>query len=386
MAVRIERVELRHIRLPLVHPFETSFGRQEERDVIIVKLFSQGVVGYGETASMAGPWYSYETIETCWHVQRDFLIPMMLGREVESAAQLMDLFAPVRGHNMAKTGLEEAFWDLSARQDGVSLAQALRGIRDEIECGVSIGIQATLSDLLKRMEAFLAEGYRRIKIKIKPGWDLSVVREVRRAFPHIRLMVDANSAYTLDDAALFVALDEYHLLMIEQPLGYDDIVDHARLQSQIQTPLCLDESIHTPDHARQALDLESCRIINIKPGRVGGLHRAKRIHDLCQERGAPVWCGGMLETGIGRAHNVALASLPNFQLPGDISASKRYYEQDLVWPPFEITSEGMMAVPRGPGIGVEVDEERLEKVTVRKLEFPQERGGRAALGARGLSW
>jgi len=370
--VRIERVGLRHIRLPLAHPFETSFGRQEERDVIIVKLFSQGVVGYGETASMAGPWYSYETIETCWHVQRDFLIPMMLGREVESAAQLMDLFATVRGHNMAKTGLEEAFWDLSARQEGMSLAQSLGGTRDEIECGVSIGIQATLSDLLKRIEAFLAQGYRRIKIKIKPGWDLSVVREVRRVFPHVRLMVDANSAYTLDDAALFVALDECHLLMIEQPLGYDDIVDHARLQGQIQTSLCLDESIHTPDHARQALDLESCRIINIKPGRVGGLHQAKQIHDLCQERGAPVWCGGMLETGIGRAHNVALASLPNFQLPGDISASKRYYEQDLVWPPFEITPEGMMAVPQGPGIGVEVDEERLEKVTVRKLEFPKE--------------
>jgi O-succinylbenzoate synthase len=370
--VRIERIELWHIRMPLLHPFETSFGRQEERDVIIVKLVSQGLVGYGETASMAGPWYSYETIETCWHVQRDFLIPMMLGREVESTAQLMDLFAPVRGHNMAKTGLEEAFWDLSARQEGVSLAQALGGIRDEIECGVSIGIQATLPHLLKRIEAFLAEGYRRIKIKIKPGWDLAVVREVRQVFPDIRLMVDANSAYTLDDTALFVALDEYHLLMIEQPLGYDDIVDHARLQSQIQTPLCLDESIHTPDHARQALDLESCRIINIKPGRVGGLYRAKQIHDLCQGRAAPVWCGGMLETGIGRAHNVALASLPNFQLPGDISASKRYYEQDLVCPPFEVTPEGMMVVPQGPGIGVEVDEERLEKVTVRKLEFPEE--------------
>jgi O-succinylbenzoate synthase len=370
--VRIEGVELRHIRMPLVHPFETSFGRQEKRDVIIVKLVSQGVVGYGETASMTGPWYSCETIETCWHVQRDFLIPMMLGREVERPAQLMDLFAPVRGHNMAKTGLEEAFWDLSARQKGLPLAQALGGTRDEIECGVSIGIQATLSHLLERIEIFLAEGYRRIKIKIRPGWDLSVVREVRRLFPHISLMVDANSAYTLDDVELFVALDEHRLLMIEQPLGYDDIVDHARLQSQIQTPLCLDESIHTPDHARQALDLESCRIINIKPGRVGGLHRAKQIHDLCQERGAPVWCGGMLETGIGRAHNVALASLPNFRLPGDISASKRYYEQDLVWPPFEVTSEGMMAVPQGPGIGVEVDEERLEKVTVRKLEFPQE--------------
>jgi O-succinylbenzoate synthase len=234
--VRIERVQLWHIRLPLAHPFETSFGRQEKRDAIIVKLFSRGMVGYGETASMAGPWYSYETIETCWHLQRDFLIPMMLGREVESAAQLMDLFAPVRGHNMAKTGLEEAFWDLSARREGVSLAETLGGTRDEIECGVSIGIQATPSDLLKRIEAFLAKGYRRVKIKIKPGWDLSVVREVRQVFPHIRLMVDANSAYTLDDAELFVALDEYHLLMIEQPLGYDDIVDHARLQSRSRPP------------------------------------------------------------------------------------------------------------------------------------------------------
>ncbi len=365
----IERIELSHVRMPLIHPFETSFRRVEERNSIIVKIYSEGLVGYGETASMAGPWYSYETTETCWHTQRDFLIPAVLGKEIESVTQLMALFAPVRGHNMAKTGLEEAFWDLLAKREGKPLAELLGGTRGRIESGISIGIQATVPDLLERITSFIEEGYWRIKIKIKPGWDLAVVKEVRRAFPQVPLMVDANSAYSLGDVKLFKALDEYHLMMIEQPLGYDDIVDHAKLQREIATPLCLDESIHTLDHARQALELESCRIINIKPGRVGGLQQAKGIHDLCQERGVPVWCGGMLESGIGRAHNVALASLPNFRLPNDIAASKRYYSQDIVQPPIDLGPEGMITVPQGPGIGVEVDEERLERITVRRQEF-----------------
>ncbi len=366
--MRIERVELRHIRLPLVHPFQTSFGVQAERDLIIVKAHADGLVGWGESASMAAPLYSYETTETCWHILRDFAVPWVLGQDIADAGELVARLAPIRGHNMAKMGLEAAFWDLLARREGVSLSRKLGGTRARIESGVSIGIQPTMEALLERIAAFVDKGYRRIKIKIKPGWDVDVVRRVRQAFPDVPLMADANSAFTLDDVGVFQRMDEFDLMMIEQPLGYDDIADHARLQAQIRTPLCLDESIHTPEHARWAIELGACRIINIKPGRVGGLYQARRIHDICQEHGLPVWCGGLLESGIGRAHNVALASLPNFRLPGDISASERYYRQDVVHPPFTVAADGTMAVPTGPGIGVEVDEERLEAVTVRKSE------------------
>jgi len=365
--VRIERIELRYVQLSLKHHFETSFGRSFQRDTIVVRVWADGVEGWGESPVEDGPWYSPETVETAWHIQRNFLIPLLLGQEIETAAQVFDRLAGVRGHNMAKTGLEEALWDVEARQKGVSVAQLLGGTRERIESGVSIGIQDRLEELLERVAGYVERGYRRIKIKIKPGWDVKVVRAVRRAFPQVPLMVDANSAYTLADAEHLATLDEFDLMMIEQPLAYDDIYEHSLLQRQLRTPLCLDESIHTPAHARAALELGSCRIINIKAGRMGGLVEARRVHDLCQERGLPVWCGGLLESGIGRAHNVALASLPNFQLPGDISASKRYYKQDLVWPPFEITPEGMMAVPQRPGIGVEVDEEQLEKATVREL-------------------
>jgi len=369
--MRIEGVELREVRLPLVHPFETSFGREVENRVVIVKVWGEGLVGYGESAAGAGPWYSYETVDTCWHVQRDFLAPLVLGQEIEHPAELTRRFAPVRGHNMAKTGLEEAAWDLLARQAGQPLARFLGGARDRIESGVSVGIQPTVGHLLDRIAAFLAQGYRRVKIKIKPGWDLEVVKEVRRAFPDVPLMLDANSAYSLDDAPLFQSLDDYDLMMIEQPLGYDDIFDHARLQAQIRTPLCLDESITTPEHARWAIELGSCRIINIKPGRVGGLHQARRIHDLCQGHGLPVWCGGLLETGIGRAHNVALSTLPNFRLPGDVSASRRYYERDIVHPPFELNPDGTITVPNGPGIGVTVNDRRLEECTIRSHIFQE---------------
>jgi O-succinylbenzoate synthase len=364
--MRLERIELRLIRMSLVHPFETSFGRETERECIIVAVHGQGLVGWGECVAMVGPWYSYETTTTAWHVLRDFLIPSVLGQEIGEATEIVERFAPVRGHNMAKAGLEVAVWDLLAKEQGVSLAHLLGGPQDRIEVGVSIGIQDSLPALIERIAAFWEEGYRRVKIKIKPGWDRDVVAEVRRAFPDIPLMVDANSAYTLADVDLFKALDEYDLMMIEQPLGYDDIFDHARLQQQIETPICLDESIHSPEHARWALELGSCRVINIKAGRVGGLTQARRIHDLCQEWGVPVWCGGMLETGIGRAANVALASLPNFRLPGDLSASARYYAQDLIEPPFVLNSDGTMTVPQGPGIGVTVDGERLEEVTIRR--------------------
>jgi O-succinylbenzoate synthase len=367
--LRIERVQLRHIRLPLVHAFETSFGRETVRDMVIVKAWAGGLVGYGESASMAKPFYSHETTETCWHIQRDFLVPWLLGQDITSAADLARLFAPVRGHEIAKTGLEQAWWDLKARTEGQSLSTLLGGVKDRVECGVSIGIQDSVQQLLERIGAFVELGYRRIKIKIKPGWDREVVDKVRQAFPQVPLMVDANSAYTLDDVDLFKTLDDYDLMMIEQPLGYDDIVDHAKLQSQIGTPLCLDESIISPAHARWAIELGSCRIINIKPGRVGGLFQARRIHDICQEHSVPVWCGGLLESGIGRAHNVAICSLPNFRLPADLSSSSRYYSKDVVLPPWEIDAEGMMNVPDTPGIGVEVDERYLESVTVREQTF-----------------
>ncbi|RLC84229.1 MAG: o-succinylbenzoate synthase [Chloroflexi bacterium] len=367
--MHVERIELRYIQLPLKHPFETSFGRSFRRDTIVVRVWADGVEGWGESPVEDGPWYSYETVETAWHVQREFLVPMLLGQEVETATQVFDRLAGVRGHNMAKTGLEEALWDVEARQKGVSVAQLLGGTRERVASGVSIGIQDTPEELLERIEGFVKQGYRRVKIKIKPGWDVEIVRAVRRAFPDLPLMVDANSAYRLSDAEHLAALDEFDLMMIEQPLAYDDIYEHSLLQRRLRTPLCLDESIHTPAQARAALELGSCRIINIKPGRVGGLMQARRIHDLCLERGVPVWCGGLLEVGIGRAHNVAIASLPGYTLPGDISASDRYFERDVVDPPFTLNHDGTITVPTGLGLGVEVDLEFLEHVTVRRETF-----------------
>lgn len=366
--MQIERIELRELGMPLVHPFETSFGRETKQSVVIVRIDADGLTGYGESAAGIGPWYSYETVGTCWHVQSDFLVPLLLGREIETATELTDLFAPVRGHNMAKTGLEQAVWDLLAKQADLPLARFLGGEKDQIASGVSVGIQTSVGELLDRIGSFIDQGYQRIKIKIKPGWDLDAAEAVRSRFPDVRLMLDANSAYSLNDVSLFQQLDSFNLMMIEQPLGHDDIMDHAKLQEQIQTPICLDESIVTPEHARWAIELGSCGIINIKPARVGGLHAAIRIHDLCRQHGIPVWCGGLLESGIGRAHNVALATLPNFSLPGDISASARYYERDIVDPPFELAN-GMIAVPDGPGIGVAIDQDTLEANTVRRQTF-----------------
>ena len=367
--MHIERIELCYIQLPLKHHFETSFGRAYERDTILVTVWADGVAGWGESPIEDGPWYSPETVETAWHVQRDFLIPMLLGQRLQTAAKAFDRMALVRGHNMAKTGLEQALWDVEARQKGVSVAQLLGGTRPCIESGVSIGIQDTVAELLEQVEGYLAQGYRRIKIKIKPGWDVAVAHTLRRRWPDVPLMVDANSAYTLEDADHLAALDECDLLMIEQPLAYDDIYEHSLLQSQLRTPLCLDESIHTPAHARAALELGSCRIINIKPGRVGGLAQARQIHDLCRERDAPVWCGGLLEVGVGRAHNVAIASLPGYTLPGDVSASDRYFERDVIDPPIQLNADGTIDVPQGPGIGVEIDQQFLDRVTVRREVF-----------------
>ncbi len=371
MSVKIERIELRVVELPLVEPFETSFGREEVRPCILIKALSDGLAGWGECVAGSGPWYSYETIGTAWHILSDFLIPTVLGRPLDHPEALTQEWRRVRGHPMAKAGLEAALWDLWAKAENISLKEALGGVKERVESGISLGIQPSLEELFKRIEGALERGYRRVKLKIKPGWDVSIIKAVRERFEGIPLMADANGAYTLSDLPTLKALDEFKLMMIEQPFRYDDLVDHAELQRQLKTPICLDESVKSPDDARQALKLGSCRIINIKPGRVGGPSAAKRIHDLCVERRIPVWCGGMLETGIGRAHNVALASLPGFSLPNDLSASERYYSQDLIEPPFVLNPDGTLTVPQGPGIGVEVLEERVRRATVREQGFPR---------------
>jgi len=367
--MRIDGAELRLIELPLLAPFTTSFGTQTVRSCLIVTLHADGVSGYGECVAMEGPWYSYETIGTAEHIMREYLLPMLLGRELGEPAEVWDLFGPVRGHNMAKAALEMAGWDLFARMQGLPLSQVLGGNRERVAVGVSVGIQASPAALVETVGNFVRDGYRRIKLKIAPGQDTEYVEAVRTAFPTTLLQVDANSAYTLDDTPVFQGMDGLDLLLIEQPLGPDDIIDHAALQRELRTAICLDESIHSPDDARHALDLGSCRIINIKPGRVGGHRQSKAIHDLCWSRGVPVWCGGMLETNIGRAHNVALASLPGFTLPGDISASARYYAHDIAEPSFTLNDDSTLSVPSGPGIGVEVDREALDRVTVRAEEF-----------------
>jgi O-succinylbenzoate synthase len=365
--MRIEQIEIRHLELPLVHPFETSFGREEARQTILVAIYSEGLTGWGEAATSAGPWYEYETVETCWHVLREFLGPQVVGQQIATPQDVARLMTSVRGHNIAKMGLEAAVWDLLGKAQGISVSQFLGGIQERVAVGVSIGVQDSMRTLLERIDLFQAQGYSRIKIKIKPGWDVDVVRQVRERFSDVPLMVDANSAYTLADTEMLAALDEFDLMMIEQPLAYDDLVDHAELQRRLRTPICLDESVPSLSAARAALALGSGRILNIKPGRVGGLTVARAIHDLCYERGLPMWCGGMLETGIGRAHNVALASLPGFSLPGDISASSRYFHQDIVAPAFEVNPGGTMTVPAGPGIGVQVLYDRVEAATVRRV-------------------
>ncbi|MCS6844801.1 MAG: o-succinylbenzoate synthase [Caldilineales bacterium] len=377
--MRLHRLHLYYIELPFVHPFETSFGREDTRPTILVAVEGDGLVGWGECVAQAGPWYSYETIETAWHILRDVLAPLVLGWELRSPQEAAQRFRRVRGHPMARAALENALWDLFAQAQGVSLAQLLaqasavaRGVvaRSAVPVGVSVGIEPTLDELLAQVEGYVAAGYGRVKLKIKPGWDVAVVRAVRERWPDLPLQVDANSAYTLADAATLQALDQFDLLLIEQPLHHEDIVDHAALQRLLRTPICLDESITSPEHARWALDIGACRVINIKVGRVGGFTAAVAIHDLCAQRGVPVWCGGMLETNVGRAGNVALASLPNFTLPGDISASARYFHRDIAEPNFELNADSTITVPRGPGLGVQVAPDRLAEVTLRRLTLP----------------
>jgi O-succinylbenzoate synthase len=367
--MRIDRIEIIHIRMVLVSPFVTSMGTEYDEEHIIVRVDSNGVTGWGESVAEGTPYYSYETVPTAWHILKDFLIPSILGKELSDISDALALYSRVRGHMMAKAGLEAALWDAFAKSKNMSLSKMLGGTRSKIDVGVSIGIQSSEETLIKKVESYLAEGYKRIKIKIAPGNDIRFVEALREEFPGLLLQVDANSAYTLDDIALFKKMDEFDLLLIEQPLGYEDIFDHSKLQRELKTPVCLDESIHSLDDTRAAIELDSCRIINIKPGRVGGFTESKYIHDYCASMNVPVWHGGMLESGIGRAGNVALASLQNFTLPGDISASKRYYKEDIVEPEFVVNIDGTMDVPDKPGIGVEVNMKMLKKVSVRNEVF-----------------
>jgi o-succinylbenzoate synthase len=364
--VRIERLELRLLKLPLVHFFETSFGRIHDKHFIVVRLDGEGASGFGECVAEQDPYYSAETTETAWHVIEGFIAPRVLGVDFRHPREVFPALSAIRGHNMAKAAVEMASWDLYARQRGEPLSRALGGTRDRIASGVSIGIHDTLADLAAQVERERAAGYQRIKIKIKPGWDVDAVAMIRGRFGAIPLMVDANAAYTLADADHLAALDAFDLMMIEQPLDYDDIADHAALQRRLRTPICLDESIKTVHAGRDAIDAGACRIINIKPGRVGGFAESIRLHDLCAARGVPVWHGGMLESGIGRAANIHLSTLPNFSLPGDIAASKRYFEPDLVDPPIEVAADGTIAVPTGPGLGVTIRDDRVAGATLRQ--------------------
>jgi len=364
--VLIQSIELREITLPLIHFFETSFGRTTRRRIILVRVIdADGAEGWGECTCGEGPFYSDEWTETAWPTLKEFLAPMAVGRQVEDAAAVYDLMKSVRGHRMAKAAIETACWDLESKRAGVPLWRHLGGVHEEIACGVSIGIQNSPAELIEKIEKELHAGYQRIKIKIKPGWDLEIVKQVRARFPDIRLMGDANSAYSLADVALFRKLDEFNLMMVEQPLAHDDMFDHAELQKAIKTPVCLDESIKTPADAEHAIALHACKIINVKLGRVGGHAQAKRVEAIARQNGIPVWCGGMLESGVGRAHNIAMATLAGFTLPGDVSASARYWHEDIIDPPVTVTPNGTIKAPDKPGIGFEVNLARVEQLTVR---------------------
>lgn len=368
--VRLCSVEIRLVELALVRPFETSFGRTESRIVPLVRMVADGVEGWGEIVADREPLFSAETLTTARHVLADCFIPELLKRPLSSVDDVAMALRRFKGHQMAKAGLELAFVDLAARSRGISIRELIGGTRDRVPVGVSLGIEKDVPTLVEQVLAHVAQGYQRIKLKIKPGWDLAVVRAVREAYPRGLLSVDANTAYTLADTAHLQQLDAFDLLMIEQPLAHDDMVDHAALQRAIRTDICLDESIIHARAAAHALSLGSCRLINIKIGRVGGYSEALGIHDVCEAHGAPVWCGGMLESGIGRAHNLALASLPNFSLPGDISASQRYWARDVITRPFEVAADGTVGVPTGAGIGVDVDHAFLDEITIERQAFP----------------
>ena len=364
--MKVNSICLREIGMKLLAPFQTSFDTVQERRVLLAEVSVDGVTGWGEITAGAHPYYSPETIDTAWHIIRDFIWPVLQEKKLASAAEVWSLLGAIRGHNMAKAGVEAALWDAEAKMRGEPLWKLLVGTRTELPCGVSIGIKKDLDELTAEVGKELAAGYQRIKIKIKPGRETSECERLRERFPKIRLMVDANSAYRREDFPLLQGLERFYLMMIEQPLEWDDIYAHVELQKQLKTPICLDECIHSLGQARAAIDLGACRIINIKLGRVGGHTAARRMHDLCQERSVPVWCGGMLESGIGRAHNIAMSTLANFSLPGDVSASKRYWAEDIIEPEVTVTAQGTIRPPAGAGIGFEPRRDLIERLTVRK--------------------
>jgi len=364
----LRSIELIEINLPLVHFFETSFGRTYERRIILVRVEdADGAEGWGEITCGETPSYSDEWTDSAWITAEKILAPMVVGKEFNAAADVWDEMKTVRGHRMSKAGIETACWDLEAKKLGVPLWRHLGGVRNEIECGVSIGIQDSVEQLIGKIQTELDAGYRRIKIKIAPHWDYDVVKQVREKFGDVRLMGDANSAYTLADVDLFKRMDAFDLMMFEQPLGFDDMLDHSKLQAQIKTPICLDESIRSPDDARKAIELKAGRIINVKLGRVGGHSQAKQVEEVCRAAGIPIWCGGMLESGIGRAHNIAMSTLIGFTLPGDVSASKRYWHEDIIEPAVEVTPNGTIIVPEKPGIGCDVKRGKLTSITARSV-------------------
>ncbi len=370
--MKIESLTLREIRMRLKSPFETSFGVMHGRRLLLVELTADGVHGWGEVTADERPFYISETTDTAWSIISDFIAPWLIGKSLAHASEFPDLMASIRGHEMAKAAVENAIWDIEAQLAGTSLSKLIGGARTEIVCGVSLGIRENPQALVKKVEEELQSGYQRIKLKIKPGKDLGFVAAVREQFPEILLSVDANSAYSLDDSRHLEKLDDFRLLMMEQPLQWDEIYGHAKLQSQIRTAICLDECIHNARHASAAIELGACRIINIKLGRVGGFSEARRIHDLCRNHAIPVWCGGMLESGIGRAHNIAMSTLPGFTLPGDVSASKRYWEEDIIEPEVQVSSDGVIAVPATPGLGYAVKRDFVERLTTRKNSWKAE--------------
>ena len=367
--MKIESIVLREVHMQLKSPFETSFGTVQDRRILLVEVVADGASGWGEVTATESPFYNAETTGTAWHIISEFIAPFVIGKRLAKASDFPALVTHIRGHEMAKSGVENALWDAEAHLAGVPLSKLLGGTLEEIACGVSLGIRENPHALVNRVEEELRSGYQRIKLKIKPGKDYEFVAAVRKEYPRIRLSVDANSAYTLTDTEHLRRFDEFNLLMMEQPLGWDDIYSHSKLQKQIHTAICLDECIHNTGDALTAIELEACRIVNVKLGRVGGHSEARRMQAACRERGIPVWCGGMLESGVGRAHNIAMSTLPGFVLPGDVSASLRYWNEDIIEPVVEVTPEGTIRVPKAPGLGYTVMRDRVEKLTVSRNQW-----------------
>jgi o-succinylbenzoate synthase len=367
--MKIDSITLREIHMRLKAPFEASFGTTQNRRILLVELIADGVTGWGEVTTFEAPSYNAETTETAWHIISDFVVPSLIGKSLSTASEFPALMSRIRGNEMAKGAVENAIWHAESLMKGVSLSTLLGGTRKEIGCGVSLGIRESPQSLVAKVQEELRDGYQRIKLKIKPGKDLDFVAAVRKQFPDILLSVDANSAYSLDDVAHLQRLDEFRLLMMEQPLSWDDLYGHAKLQAQTKTAICLDECIYNTRHALAAIELKACRIVNIKLGRVGGHTEARAIQAVCLERDIPVWCGGMLESGIGRAHNIAMSTLPGFSLPGDVSASQRYWNEDLIDPPVTVTSRGTIPIADTPGLGYEVKKDFIEEMTVRQKNW-----------------